>query len=543
LILPLRRVPLLPSIWSLAAAETTGERTATTNFSMSCLNVRNCLSNIFTANVAYLAFGVLHELSHFVSGCAIGISKWSDLENSATWYDFFFRRYTPLNEYPAGQASFSSWKLYFVQHFGWMATVLLTLLYRKVAVSSTTSSSSASRSGNNDVNRWILLAAYVTVIDALSSDLFQIHPFRLLPSDGRKIFFCGNFGIITLNAAWYLDKGEKVLDILEKMVQVTMMRGAQTGGVVTFSEERTASNLKGPVSMKGHRARCVKTKRGDLSVQIRNSVKPMLSSAIAMAEKRVDRRNEVDKSKDEGRFFGGHTRFATSSIADLAGCHPHQWSKPYEHSVYDFSGASSLRPKPQKRRVENFISHNGDFEYFKLNGQSFHGDTVIDWLEFALGSSKPCTVDSIGIAGLVDILRCCGCFALSIRYVICLGLPSSNITTDPNVTNFYPSMKDYEALGNVFEEALHYFHSQHSVNLEQIRSDPRTRQNFIDSVVIFLLTRKSCMDAFLVYVDNDGLGESIPTVPYFVEKVCNAFFDNDLMQAVKVSPVFGMFFI
>ena len=42
-------------------------------------------------------------------------------------------------------------------------------------------------------------------------------------------FFCGNFGIILLNSNWLnKDGGKKALDMLEKMIEVTMMRGKCT---------------------------------------------------------------------------------------------------------------------------------------------------------------------------------------------------------------------------------------------------------------------------------------------------------------------------
>ena len=42
-------------------------------------------------------------------------------------------------------------------------------------------------------------------------------------------FFCGNFGIILLNSNWLnKDGGKKALDMLEKMIEVTMMRGKYT---------------------------------------------------------------------------------------------------------------------------------------------------------------------------------------------------------------------------------------------------------------------------------------------------------------------------
>jgi hypothetical protein len=48
---------------------------------------------------------------------------------------------------------------------------------------------------------------------------------ELAPS-ATILFFCGNFGIILINSSWInVDGGKRALDMLEKMVEVTMMRG------------------------------------------------------------------------------------------------------------------------------------------------------------------------------------------------------------------------------------------------------------------------------------------------------------------------------
>ena len=87
--------------------------------------------------------------------------------------------------------------------------------------------------------------------------------------------------------------------------------------------------------------------------------------------------------------FFGHTRFATSSKASFDGTHPHLWSKrrEYEYSVYSFGsalaassssssgqggvggrggGGRSNNVMPRKVGVENYITHNGDFEFFRV---------------------------------------------------------------------------------------------------------------------------------------------------------------------------------
>lgn len=85
------------------------------------------------------------------------------------------------------------------------------------------------------------VAAYITAMEAISTDLLGFTPaysHLLGDADGfyptshhhhhhrHFICFCGNFGILLLNPSWLaIDGGRTALDILEKMINVTMMRG------------------------------------------------------------------------------------------------------------------------------------------------------------------------------------------------------------------------------------------------------------------------------------------------------------------------------
>lgn len=97
--------------------------------------------------------------------------------------------------------------------------------------------------------------AYITALEAISTDLFGFIPedavsvartptaaehFQDYDDDGehhrhyhRLLLlrcFCGNFGILLLNPSWLaIDGGRTALDILEKMINVTMMRGKGIG--------------------------------------------------------------------------------------------------------------------------------------------------------------------------------------------------------------------------------------------------------------------------------------------------------------------------
>jgi hypothetical protein len=82
------------------------------------------------------------------------------------------------------------------------------------------------------LNPAVPFAAYVTAMEAIATDFLgfiPIHPHDRLDSSSAHNFiicFCGNFGVLLLNPSWLsVDGGRTALDILEKMVNVTMMRG------------------------------------------------------------------------------------------------------------------------------------------------------------------------------------------------------------------------------------------------------------------------------------------------------------------------------
>ena len=100
--------------------------------------------------------------------------------------------------------------------------------------------------------REVVVAAALTAAEALASDLLA----GAGPPSER--FFCGNFGMLLLDAAW--GASDSALLILQRMAEVTMMRGAQAGGVVSF----VRSGFNTDAELEGVRSRVVNSKRGDL---------------------------------------------------------------------------------------------------------------------------------------------------------------------------------------------------------------------------------------------------------------------------------------
>lgn len=84
----------------------------------------------------------------------------------------------------------------------------------------------------------------------------------------------------------------------------------------------------------------------------------------------------------------------------------------------------------------------------------------------------PSAVDSAAIAGVVDILHTQGCFALSIRYAVCLGLTTSRIGEEVDL----PAHMDYAKLAQFFELALDQVLENTGNRLDFIAAMPEERE-------------------------------------------------------------------
>ena len=113
---------------------------------------------------------------------------------------------------------------------------------------------------------------------------------------------CGNFGILFLQAA----SKQEVLRLLRVMARITMVRGAQSAGVATYSISKHCG------SALGRRCRVVNGKRTDLA--------ELLLSKLDWQLRGGGRR--YPSPFESWSLFQGHTSFATSSLCNYDGCHP-----------------------------------------------------------------------------------------------------------------------------------------------------------------------------------------------------------------------------
>ncbi len=231
----------------------------------------------------YAIFGFLHELSHIVAASMIRFDTidWK----SINWINLVLTRRFQIMNYGCENFDKDEIDFFIIRQTGWIASVAIAFLvhfiYIRFRYKESTPFVDSLRLTSCDYDgggklssfnlKWCHLAAYMTAFDALWTDLLQIKPVFLLfdhnDNASKATFFCGNFGIILLHSAWLDDNGGKsALDILTKMIEVTMMRGAQSGGIVTFKNGGRMNDVDGNynIQMKSIRSRVVKSKRADL---------------------------------------------------------------------------------------------------------------------------------------------------------------------------------------------------------------------------------------------------------------------------------------
>jgi hypothetical protein len=477
--------------------------------------------------LAYLICGILHEGFHLAAASwLVPTDAYAPTSMPQLLWQSLFR-YCRV----ATTSTTSSSTLDLVRHAGWMGSscvaVLVVLGVYAFHFSRTTTTTKSRPSYQSP----FVVAAVVTALEALSTDLLfgmayhSSYSTNITSTTTSVLFFCGNFGIILLNPAWH---HTDALDLLQEMVRITMMRGAQSGGIVSW--QRRASGR-----LQGRRVRIVGGKRADLSTDLR--------ARIA----RVPRNTASRRANPVPPMWLGHTRFATTSVADFGGTHPHQWTPPAIRRVYPHDGTlwtttkgsrKQTSPKPVIKFCENFITHNGDLDFYNLDhARVISLQMLQDWLVAALGVPSPNSVDSVAIAGLMDVLRTKGCLALSLRYAVLLGAHGACGFTAASVgVRTFPSYADYEVVGRVLEDALEHYCKEQSKTLGELRDDPDLRSALCEGIMTALRAVPSGKfdktELAFLFVDDFEQGNA--RLLEVITSTVDAFLDNDIFRAVKL---------
>jgi hypothetical protein len=184
----------------------------------------------------YCAFGIAHECIHLTAAILLGVIGYQHA--MANWksmvIDVIFHRQVII-PCLGSEICFGDWRLFLIRHAGWLSSLLFAIIIRNYRNKNAKKLDECIFFGS----QWCTIAAILTAMDAIATDLFGMDklqvsflvPTTYIPTTKLDsiTLHCGNFGVILLNGAWFGNGGKSALDILEKMIQVTMMRGAQSG--------------------------------------------------------------------------------------------------------------------------------------------------------------------------------------------------------------------------------------------------------------------------------------------------------------------------
>ena len=187
-----------------------------------------CGSDLLAFLAAYYVVAVVHEAMHVVAACLVGHARAAcTLPNL---------RSAVLSRH-VRVPGVSGWRAEAVRHAGWLGSTLLAIW-----------------TGWLGSHTSLQAAAWLTALDGVCSDLLELE--GPMCNHCRDMFRCGNFGVIVIDP----ERRKAAIDILKTMVRITMMRGAQSGGVVTY-----VPSSGGAKGFTGVRSRVVNGKRTDLS--------------------------------------------------------------------------------------------------------------------------------------------------------------------------------------------------------------------------------------------------------------------------------------
>ena len=97
-----------------------------------------------------------------------------------------------------------------------------------------------------------------------------------------------------------------------------------------------------------------------------------------------------------------HYRYATSgTVPSELETHWHEWISQRKEQVWQFTGKDWLQ---KTRNVHHRITHNGDFDSWKIFNRELDYSTLGLWLERVLHTPNATMGDSPKIAGMMDLL-------------------------------------------------------------------------------------------------------------------------------------------
>jgi len=183
----------------------------------------------------------------------------------------------------------------------------------------------------------------------------------------------------------------RVDTLLQSMLHVTQLRGAQSGGGAIQLER---AGLPRQIIEK-----CLNTKRGDLAERLTRSM-----------------RNAGKAGASGGSFIvQTHLRFATSGPATRLESHPFRFVEVAERGARRVFRPAVVEYAPSVRPVETAVTHNGDLHAMTFRGVRIPHPALGSFFERVLRTPNRWVGDSPSLAGAMELFLTQGMWLESLR--------------------------------------------------------------------------------------------------------------------------------
>ena len=337
--------------------------------------------------------------------------------------------------------------------------------------------------------------------------LCSLSDMRALVTGVADYFYCGNFGFIGKRNP---DDGNQLLparmvQIAQQMGSETEIRGEQAGGGLVSGRDSEQVVFVGK--------KIVNRKRDNLTKSLEAAFAPVRKKAIA-------------QGITPSRLIMGvwHYRYATSgSPPSEMETHWHEWMGTRKAKVCQFNNG---KWQYQTKNVNHRITHNGDFDSWRMFGKEIDNTTLGLWLERVLHTPNSTKGDSPKIAGMIDLLMTQGMWYPSVRLAYqqanALGIESAFGTEAPsrNAPNTAPSVEYLTHWAEIFENIFALYQRL----LPKPDSPSYTKYlSYLEEDVLQVTARDSSMAQW-----------SEPNRVSFVKTAIRAFLYNDLYRATQI---------
>eukprot|EP00930_Biecheleria_cincta_P085508 TRINITY_DN7489_c0_g1_i1.p1 TRINITY_DN7489_c0_g1~~TRINITY_DN7489_c0_g1_i1.p1 ORF type:complete len:1920 (+),score=339.39 TRINITY_DN7489_c0_g1_i1:80-5761(+) len=372
----------------------------------------------------------------------------------------------------------------------------------------------------------IFLGAVAAAAGALLSDLPGgplLSQTRVLPTG---VFCCGNWGCLVprecLDSSSRKEFFPHVLEqLLSNLLNVVELRGAQAGGCATYLR---GSNGQ-VVCM---RSRTVKSKRGRLAPMLFGKLHRNISSASWS----INPLTCFQRLKPLPVVLAqGHSRFGTSSVPAENETHPHQWLGPHCDRFWRQELGKNSWKLEEQAQVCITITHNGDFDGWKLFDEVVANGDLGEWISRMLHKRNEAKGDSPKLAGLMDVLLVQGRWAASVRLAfIRTVLKHVDQICDweelgPEAPNVAPAPQVFRAWAKPFEKEFALVAGNFVPTEAAIQELGHCVYKRLEAAE-WCLGDAEAEEELIAYVLGPDLGR------IFCQEACRVFFANDLMSAV-----------